>query len=453
MTTFTLVSYNQCDYPYEVYPLGMAVVASALKNAGYTVYQYDCLRQGSDEQSIAEFVRSSQTDFLGFSIRNLDDDIDSSLKLDNQLKIRQLRNMIKACRTVKPLTVILGGPAFSLMPEVFLKLSQADYGIVGEGETALLELVDNVLAGRSSEPIRFARCSQNNNHVSARGEYPAELVSYYYQKSGVMNVQTKRGCPFHCSYCTYPVLEGNRFRFRDPLDVVEDIDRLKTDFGCENFFFTDSVFNDPAGKYREFLDCLIRRDLDIKWSAYFTPYGLSTDDISLCQKAGVTSIELGTDGTSDSTLAGLNKIFSWSDVVKANERITKAGIPCAHFVIFGGPGETYQTVAEGIANCRNMPGCIVFGSTGIRIYPGTEIRKMAVRENMMDPDVNLLEPIFYFSTGLDQSRVDRMIKQGWQKQHRLIYPPSRSRAIINGLKQICGMKGILWDKMLTMGWE
>jgi hypothetical protein len=277
--------------------------------------------------------------------------------------------------------------------------------------------------------------------------YDESLVHYYYETSDFINIQTKRGCPFQCVYCTYPSLEGDRFRYRENEEVIDEIRRLKTELGCDSFFFTDSIFNDPAGGYRELLEDIISKDLDIKWTAYFTPYRLEKADIDLCKRAGLFAVELGTDASNTTALAGLNKMFDWEGVVKANNIITDAEVACAHFVIFGGPDETYETLAEGIENCRRLEQCVVFGYAGIRIYPETLLMARALSEGVVDENTSLFEPVYYYSPGIDKQKMHEMICRGWGKDRRLIYPQAKGEMISQAVKQMFNVKGLLWDKV------
>lgn len=73
--------------------------------------------------------------------------------------------------------------------------------------------------------------------------FEEDLVGWYWQSSGMLNLQTKRGCPYSCIYCTYPLIEGRQVRTLDPEKTVEDLLRLKRNHGINYVFFTDSVFN------------------------------------------------------------------------------------------------------------------------------------------------------------------------------------------------------------------
>ena len=447
MSRIFLISFNTCDYPHEVYPLGLAVVAAALKRAGHDIRIYDYLVADRNDNDLIAAVEKYRPEFLCVSIRNLDDDLDSSFQTDNRGKFTRLGYLLQKARNLVSAPVIIGGAAFSLMPEVLLDLTDADYGIVGEGENAICRLIVELQNNKKPDRIIYDFESLIPGPEIKGGFYDDSLVRYYYERSGFINIQTKRGCSFKCVYCTYPSLEGCSFRYRDTKEVIGEISRLKKDLGCDRFFFTDSIFNDPAGHYREVAEGIIAEKLDIQWTAYFTPYRLEKADILLCKRAGLYAVELGTDAACSTTLAGLNKMFNWQDVVQANDIVTHAGLACAHFIVFGGPDETYQTVEEGIQNCRQLQNCVVFGNTGIRIYYGTSIYERAQSEGIVDKDTSLLEPVYYFSCEVQKDRVDEMINRGWRKQRHLVFPPEKGKMISQALKKMYNLKGLLWDQI------
>jgi len=447
MSRIFLISLNTCTHPCEVYPLGMAVVAAALERDGHEVCMYDYLVAGRNDGDLIAAVQEYHPEFIGVSIRNLDDNVDSSYEIDNTKKFTWISNLIEQIKNVTSVPVIIGGSAFSLMPETILGIIKADYGIAGEGEKAICSLIKELQNQKKPDRIIYGSDYPILGTEIKGGLYDKGLVRYYYEESDFINIQTKRGCPFQCVYCTYPSLEGHCFRYREIEEVIDEISRLKTELGCNSFFFTDSIFNDPAGRYRKLLEEIITRGLDIKWTAYFTPYHLKKSDIELCKRAGLFAVELGTDAACSTTLAGLNKMFDWDDVIEANKVITQADLACAHSVIFGGPDETYETLEEGIQNCKRLENCVVFGYAGVRIYPGTLLMEHALSEGIVEKNTSLLDPVYYYSPAIEKQAMHEMICRGWSKDRRLIYPPAKGEMISQVLKQMFNAKGLLWDKI------
>ena len=450
MSRIFFISLNTCSHPCEVYPLGVAVIAGTCRRLGHDVRVYDYLAAGKNQSDLIAAVTQYQPDYIGVSLRNLDDNIDSSYETDNTKKFVWISDIIQHIKAATSAPVILGGSAFSLMPDTILDLTGADYGIVGEGEKAITQLISDLENHNKPDRIIYGSQYSIDGAQIKGGLYDQSLVEYYYNKSDFINIQTKRGCPFQCVYCTYPSLEGRSFRYRNNDEVIDEIARLKTDYGCNSFFFTDSIFNDPAGRFRQLLEDIIAKDLNIKWTAYFTPYKLSKDDIDLCKRAGLFAVELGTDASNSTTLAGLNKMFDWNDVVCANNIVIQADIACAHSVIFGGPDETYQTLEEGIENCRQLENCVVFGFGGVRIYPDSPLLKRALAEGVIEESTSLLEPFFYFSPEIEEKKMTDMICRGWNNDRRLLFPPAKAEMMSEIIKKMFNIKGLLWDKINLM---
>ena len=104
------------------------------------------------------------------------------------------------------------------------------------------------------------------------------------------------------------------------------------------------------GHYLSVAEEFIRRGLKLRWSGFFRPQGIGRQELSLLKKSGLFAMELGTDAGCDVTLKELGKSFTFAEVLEVNRTAVAEGIPCAHFIMFGGPGETEATVREGLAN-------------------------------------------------------------------------------------------------------
>ena len=130
-----LLSINRCEAPYPVFPLGLAYIDSALRQAGYETRLVDC---EVDQTEIAEVVAGFQPDFVGVSLRNID---------DVMIKKREtffdgLASLCRDLRRQSKCPIVLGGSGFSIFPCELLEMSGADFGIHGEGEMSLLALLE-----------------------------------------------------------------------------------------------------------------------------------------------------------------------------------------------------------------------------------------------------------------------------------------------------------------------
>ena len=148
MSRIFLLSTNTMIEPYPVYPLGMAVVASALTSAGHTVRQFDLLTEDRSIQRLIEALLAFSPDFVGISMRNIDT-VDTFTS-EESWAWQPDREIISRIKEITKVPVILGGSAFSIMPEEILNYVGGDYGIVGDGGKLFNHWIERVKQGKSS---------------------------------------------------------------------------------------------------------------------------------------------------------------------------------------------------------------------------------------------------------------------------------------------------------------
>jgi lipid biosynthesis B12-binding/radical SAM protein len=287
MSKVLMISSNTFAYPYPVYPLGMAMVSASLAERGHVVRQFDYYAEGRSDEKLKNEILNFTPDYIGLSIRNIDD-VDSLSSNPGILSVEG--NIIKIIRANTKARVIAGGSALSIMPEEILDFTGADYGIAGAGEKLFPDLIESLDA-----KAYFPRIMKNNhlsseNFCSLPPMLEKSMVDFYLSKSGMLNLQTKRGCPYNCSYCVYPSLEGCRFRYREPEAVLDDIERANRLYDADTFFFTDSVFNDPDGRYLELAEKIISSGLRIRWAGYFRPEGVGREYLKFLKRSGLYAV-------------------------------------------------------------------------------------------------------------------------------------------------------------------
>lgn len=438
-----LVSANRAQVPYPVYPLGLAHIAGALEAEGFHTRLFDVLAEDGLSR-LGKVIEDYAPGLVVLSIRNLDN-------VDSTGPVSFIEDAIKAVELVRAssdVPIVAGGPAFSLFPRRLMDLLGVEWGVVGQGEGIVPRIAGSIESGRPL-PGGILRAS------GPAGEwrpvkYDGGVASYYISAGGMLNIQSKRGCPFKCTYCSYPGIEGRVIRRRDPGEVAEDVARVTRDFGAKYIFFTDAVFNDPGGHYLEVAEALARAGNETPWCAFFRPSGIGRADLRLLRSAGLAGMEVGTDGSTDETLKGLGKNFTFDQVIRFNDLAVEEGIPCAHFCMFGGPGETERTIQRGIANLERLREAVVFGFAGIRVLPGTLLYETALHEGIVPPGHDMLKPVFYFAPGLEFDTVDSCLRKAWGGRLDRIYPCSILYQYMSRLYSR-GYAGPLWDILVRHG--
>lgn len=399
-----LVSANRERIPYPVAPLGLLYLAETLRKEDYEVFILDLCFSDDISEDIAKTINSFSPNVIGLSIRNID-----NLSYPGVVSyLPDIKDIVDNIRRNSAAPVILGGSAFSLFPGEILNYTGCKLGVIGEGEHVLVELVKRIEAGRQdfngvdniiwlsgNEALRGKITHDNRcEFVIRRDLIDNALYSKY---GGMGNVQTKRGCQFDCSYCTYPWLEGKEYRLRSPDIIAEEIALSQSAYNIRHFFFVDSVFNYPCEHAQKVCESIVSKNLSITWSCFASPIRITKKMLILMKEAGCTNIEFGTDALSPETLCELRKPFSIDDIFLASKLCKEAGIKCAHYVIFGGPGETPETLRQAFKNIELLECNAVMAMVGIRIYPGTKLQSLSIAEGIIRKDENLLEPRFYLT--------------------------------------------------------
>jgi radical SAM superfamily enzyme YgiQ (UPF0313 family) len=215
-------------------------------------------------------------------------------------------------------------------------------------------------------------------------------------KYRTIGIQTARGCPNGCIYCTYPFLEGRTVRKRSPGSVCEEMEKYHQETGIRNFFLVDSLFNSDEDHMVQVLELLARLNHSYRISCYLQPKVSDPEIFRLMKRSGFVAVDFGTDSGSSRMLASLKKPFPRDDIRKVSSACRKAGLDFCHSLLFGGPGETAETIRETVSLMDETAPRAVIPMTGIRIYPGTELERTARMEGVIAPEESLLGPRFYF---------------------------------------------------------
>lgn len=443
-----LVSSNQCIIPYPVYPIGLSYLHSYLSSRlpDLEIHVFDF--NFHTLESFREFLLVYKPDYTGISLRNVDD-VDSTRKT---WFINGYKEIIEVVKNTVSTRIILGGSAFSIFPLTLFKFFEPEFGICGEGEESmfsLLQCLENKtdpstvegLVYRNSDGIRMNLRSHYLSQLDL--SFDDELLDFYWSNSGMLNIQTKRGCPHKCIYCTYPLIEGNKVRTLNADKIVETLSNLYFNKEINYVFFTDSVFNISNSFNIDLAEKILRKGLKIKWGAYFSPHGLDKQTLKLYAAAGLTHIEFGTESLSDTTLKNYGKHFEVHEVADVSYLCNDIGIYFSHFLILGGYGETEETINEGFENSKRFDNTVFFPYIGMRIYPGTRLQELAIKEGIIAGDDDLLEPAYYLAKGVNYSTLkERADKTG----RRFVFPDEDVVTVMNRMRAR-KRKGVLWHHL------
>jgi radical SAM superfamily enzyme YgiQ (UPF0313 family) len=402
-----LISANTEIINMPVLPLGLAFINAALLSQGFETETINLMGAADTKILLEKTISGFHPDAIGISVRNIDtQDIKNPVFMLDPVK-----SVIKYCRTFSNAPVIIGGPGYSIYPAAALDYLGADMGIKGEGEAVFPELLRRISARHPVSdlpgvflPQTAARtprqCIRQTADIVLPHPNLLPIPDTIEKKDLWIPVQTRRGCPMDCSYCSTGSIEGRLIRKFPIQQAIKALAAYK-DAGLNQFFFVDNTFNLPPSYAEALCDAIIAENINIRWRCILYPSRINEKLVRKMALAGCREVSLGFESGSDEILKHFNKRFNTADIRKTSAMLNDSGIAQLGFLMLGGPGETRETVMHSLEFMDSINPDAVKITTGIRIYPDTLLAAIAVREEIIDPKDNLLMPKFYIRKELE----------------------------------------------------
>jgi len=434
------VSGNREKLPDAVVPLGLLYVMAATP-ARHERILVDLCFERDPQAALGERIAAFAPDLVAIGMRNIQSN-DYSGTADH---VESYRRIIEVARAASPAPIVVGGSGFSVMPGELMERLHPDFGIAGEAELAFPQLVEAIEARtrafaavgnlhwfegeqlRSSDPAP-AFLDMNTLPVPDRS-----LVDpRYYERHAIESIQTKRGCPLRCDYCTYPLIEGRVGRAREPASVVDDMfQALELHPATKHFFIVDSVFNLPKSHAKAVCRELIARGWTTPWTCYANPLGFDREFAELARAAGCAGMEIGSDSGCDEVLARLRKGFTTVQIRALHALCKESGIPDCHTFILGTRGETLDDVRRTLAFAEDLA-------------PWSAIFMMWV------DDREAVDPLLRAQHESQRARIAEILLRYQEGHPNWSIPPLRvnfDEKLFRRLRRR-GMHGPLWQHML-----
>ena len=448
MTKVLLISANTLKMPYPVYPLGLDYVAGSLSSR-YSTKIVDLNTINLDD--LGAIIQEFSPDFVGISIRN----VDNTDTINCRAFLSDYQNIVSQIRKNSQARLILGGSGYTVFPVEFLHALDADYGIAGEGEKLPL-LLDALEKNESVESIPGIVTKDTVtvafdpwSSAIQRSFDPVSIhTGFYLSYGGMLNLQTKRGCPFRCSYCTYPHIEGSKMRLFPVREIALKARELQ-DAGAKYIFITDSAFNASYQHSLKVAEAFIEARVSIPWGGFFAPTIPPADYYKMLADAGLTHVEFGTESLSDTMLINLQKPFDSRDVFAAHKQALAADLHIAHYFLLGGPGESAMTLQDTLNGVDTLEKSVFFFFCGIRIYPHTAMYDIALKEGQISPSQSLLPPVFYRSPHISDKEIMQVVENHANGRFNWIVGAGESKAtrVLPKLYEK-GYTGPLWEHLI-----
>ena len=281
-------------------------------------------------------------------------------------KLHLLQKTIKA---FPDKTITIGGGAISVFSnEIIGKLPEGIIGVIGEGEDAILAIIDGtdikkhrviyrengaVVTGIEAKPVYIEDISIDYNYISSIFH---EAVSYF---GDTIGIQTKRGCPYQCEFCLYTYIEGDNVRYRDPEAILSEIEYLYSHWRVRNIWFADAQFipgSTAIPHCTALLEGVVKRKLPIKWGGYVRTSLITPELANLMVSSGVGDLEISITSGSQKVLNEMSMGFRLDNLYEGCRYLKKEGYKGRVMLNYSinAPGETEETLLESIDSYKSI---------------------------------------------------------------------------------------------------
>lgn len=337
------------------FPQGLAYIASVCKNAGHEVKIYNQDVYHWPEKHLTETLNKERFDIVGLSACG------GYYQYRKVLKISEAINKSKN----RPF-FILGGHLAAPEPEYFLKKTECDLIVIGEGENTIIEIIDALENKKSLlEVDGIAYKSQGGVVQTPKRELIQDIdtipfpawdlfpMDHYTllrlpnikNSERCMPVLSGRGCTFKCNFC-YRMDEG--FRARSAGSIIEEIEILKKDYAVSYIAFSDELLMSSVQRTVELCESFIKAKLNIKWDCNGRLNYAKPDVLRLMKEAGCVFINYGIESMDEKALKAMNKSLTTKQIISGIENTLAMGISPGYNIIFGNIGENKESLRLGV---------------------------------------------------------------------------------------------------------
>jgi radical SAM superfamily enzyme YgiQ (UPF0313 family) len=369
-------------------PLGLLYIAAYLeKHASHDITVIDSQVEGLDYESLTERIRSVNPDIAALTAMTM-------TLIDVTKTIAIIKDINKNIR------VVLGGPHVHLFPAETINLDNVDFLILGEGEIAFKELLDNIdnLSGLKKTPglvfkkddtiVNTGRqptiMDLNELPFPARHLVPYEKYTSLLAKGDIVTtIFTSRGCPFQCAFCDRPHL-GKAFRARSAGNVVDEIEEC-VKIGIDEFLFYDDTFTVNKKRVLDICNEIVKRKLDIGWDIRARVDTVDEEVLQHLKKAGCQGIHYGIEAGTEKILRILNKGITISKSRQIFDLTKKYSIPVLAYFMIGNPTETKEDILSTFEVMKALKPDYVH-MTIFTPFPGTKIYLDGLKNGIIEYD-------------------------------------------------------------------
>jgi radical SAM superfamily enzyme YgiQ (UPF0313 family) len=384
-----LIIYDNESFIQEL-PIGMAHLAAALYDGGHRVEFY---HQDICHHDINHLRRKLNDDAVSYDAVCLS-------FIGGYWQYRKAMEISEVVTSIghREYVYIIGGHGPAPEPEYFLRKTGADYLVIGEGERALVELLEH-----GHEGVDGVAWLDNDNKLHVNNpRKPADIddlpwPAYYMLPMHIYRLfrmvhsgptdfcvpmLSSRGCPFRCNFC-YRMDKG--IRVRDVRDVVEEMRYLSIEHKVNCFAFFDELLMSSKDRAMELSTSIAEKLPHVKWQCNGRLNYAEPDVLAAMRNAGCVFINYGIESVDNQVLERMHKRLDVYQIEHGVQNTLSAGISPGLNIIWGNHGDSLETLQKGVDFLlRYDDGAQKRTIRPVTPYPGSELFYDAVEMGLLD---------------------------------------------------------------------
>jgi radical SAM superfamily enzyme YgiQ (UPF0313 family) len=374
----------------KIPPLGLLCIGAALKKRGHKVKLIDAEAENLNLDKLAKLTKNYQPQIIGISATT------PTFK-----KAREAARYLK--KNLPKVPIIFGGSHLASFPKISLEFKEIDYGVIGEGEITICELIEAIEKNKDLNQVKgivFRRNEKiiqtepremvhNLDKLSTPAWHLINLKKYrdvMSKRKQFATMMSSRGCPYNCMWCDPEGRFGKIFRSRSAENILKEIELLHNKYKVKEILFYDDTFSVNRQRIIDLCNNLIAKNWDLIWECRTRVNLVDEELIKLMAQAGCYRIRFGIESGNDDVLKFVRKGITKEQARKTISWCKKYGIETFTYFMLGLPIETEETMKETINFALELdPDYTTFSPTLV-FNRGNDLFKWAAKNGYIAKD-------------------------------------------------------------------
>jgi len=365
-------------------PLGLAYIAAYLESKGHSISIIDAPAENLNKEQVQARLKEISPTVVGITA--------TTSCLEGALEAASLAKESGAL-------VVIGGPQMSAYPKETLSYSFVDFGIIGDGEVPMTELLEALQYKKDYANVPGLVYKKNGSVIQneafvlkdlnalpapAFHLLPLKQYTSIISSEHMITMISGRGCPYRCGFCfTQPT--DKFYRMIDPAKVVDEMEMVVKRYGIKEIMFYDDTIVVNRSHVEGICKEILARGLKVRWESPCRVDTVDKELLALMAKSGCFRLRFGVESGNEEILRLMNKRIKLEQVSRVFQWCKELGMETFAYFIIGYARENEKTMQDTIDFAiRLNPDYVMF--TVATPYPFTHLYRLAEEAGLVQGD-------------------------------------------------------------------